>query len=123
MLFRQKVFAIVVSLLVIVGIVELVRRRKLAEEYSFLWLVTGFLLLLVTVKLDVLIFLSRLIGAEVPTNTLFIFGLIFLMLLALHFSLKFSQMASQIKNLAQEVALLQKKVEDQGQFLSGDGAR
>jgi len=113
MILRQKVFAVAVSLLIIIGIVELVRRRKLEEKYSFLWLVTGLALLLLTVKIDFLFFLSRLIGAEVPTNTLFIFGLIFLMLLCLHFSLEFSRMNQQIKNLAQSLALLERQLAEE----------
>jgi len=119
MILRQKVFAVAVSLLIIIGIVELVRRRKLEEEYSFLWLVTGLALLLLTIRIDLLVFLSRLVGAEVPTNTLFIFGLIFLMLLCLHFSLKFSRMNQQIKNLAQSLALLERKLVEERQRRTG----
>ncbi|MCM8769224.1 MAG: DUF2304 domain-containing protein [Candidatus Omnitrophica bacterium] len=112
MTLRQKVFTIVASVGIIITIVELVRRRRLAEEYSFLWIVTGLLLLVLSVRFDFLVSLSRFIGAEVPTNSLFIFALIFLVLLCLHFSLKFSQMTNQIKNLAQELSLIQMKIEE-----------
>ena len=41
MLFQQKIFAIIASVLIMLLVVELVRRRRLREEYSWLWLLTG----------------------------------------------------------------------------------
>jgi len=40
-----------------------------------------------------------------PTTTLFIFGLLFLLFLNLHFSMKLSDLSEQIKNLGQEYAM------------------
>jgi len=109
---RQKIFAIFVSFIILVGIIELVRERKLKEEYSFLWLITGFTLLLLTIKYELLVRITHFIGAVLPTTTLFLFGLLFVMLLGLHYSLKFSLMTTQIKNLAQKLALLESELEE-----------
>jgi len=104
---RLQVSVIIISLVILFGIIELVRRRKLREEYSFLWLVAGFVFLLLAIAPDIVIFISQVVGTEVPVNTLFFFGLIFLMLLCLYFSLRISSLTTQVKNLAQELALLQ----------------
>jgi len=93
------------------GIVELVRRGKLKEEYSFLWLLTGFVLFILTVRYDLLVKLTAAIGVITPVNTLFFFGLLFVIILCLHYSLKISQLATQVKTLAQKVALLEAKDE------------
>ena len=45
MFFRQKIFAVLACLAIIVFIIEMVRRRKLREEYSWLWILTGSTLL------------------------------------------------------------------------------
>jgi hypothetical protein len=108
---QQKVFSILVSVGIMVVIVELVRRRRLREEYSWLWLLTGAVLLLCVVTYTPLVFLSRLIGAVLPTTTLFLGAIVFLLLLNLQFSTRISRMSDQIKDLAQENALLRADVE------------
>ena len=112
MLFRQKIFAIVASVLIMFIVVELVRRRKLREEYSWLWLLTGGVIILLVAWYDLLIFITHLIGAVAPTTTLFIFGLLFLMLISLHYSIQISKLSHQVKEMAQQLAILRGQVED-----------
>ncbi len=114
MLFRQKIFAIVASLLIMLVVVELVRRRKLREEYSWLWLLTGGSIILLVVWYDLLLFITRLIGAIAPTTTLFIFGLLFLMLISLYYSIQISKLSYQVKEMAQQLTLLRGQLEEQG---------
>ena len=98
--------------LVFIFILDLVRRRRLREEYSWLWLLTSVSLFVLVIKSEWLVALTRLIGAVLPTTTLFIVALIFLMLLAIQFSVRISKLTNQIKNLAQENALLRDKIEE-----------
>ena len=112
MFFQQKIFAILASILIMALVVELVRRRKLREEYSWLWLVTGALIILLVVWYDFLVFITHLIGAIAPTTTLFIFGLLFLMVISLHYSIQISKLSSQVKEMAQELTLLKGQIED-----------
>jgi len=113
MLFRQKIFAIIACLLIVLLVVELVRRRKLREEYSWLWLLTGGSIILLVVWYDLLLFITHLIGAIAPTTTLFIFGLLFLMLISLHYSIQISKLSHQVKEMAQQLALIRAEVENQ----------
>jgi len=112
MLFQQKIFAIIVSVLIMLLVVELVRRRRLREEYSWLWLLTGAGLIVLTVWYDLLVMISRLIGVTLPTSTLFFFGLIFLMMVCLQFSIRISKLTNQVKDLSQEIALLRSKLRE-----------
>lgn len=109
MILQQKMFAIITSLAILITIIYLVKKGKLREEYSWLWLLTGIVILLLVLWYDLLMMLTKLIGAVVPTTTLFIFGIIFLMLIALHSAIKISLLNDQIKNLAQKVSLLEAK--------------
>jgi hypothetical protein len=102
---QQKVFALIMSAGLFLLIIELVRRRRLAEEYSVLWLLTGVVIAALVIWYDLLEWLTRLIGAVTPTTTLFIFGIIFLMLINLHYSVKITKLTSQVKNLAQKIAI------------------
>lgn len=103
---RQKIFAILVALAILIVIIDLVRRKKLKEEYSFLWILTGFTILLVVLWYDILVFLTKLIGAVLPTSTLFLLSIIFIILILLHFSIRISTLTEQIKILTQELSIL-----------------
>jgi hypothetical protein len=112
MFLHQKIFAVVASFLLMAVVVELVRRRKLREEYSWLWLLTGAVIVCLVIWYDLLVAVTHLIGAIAPTTTLFIFGLLFLMLISLHYSIQISKLSLQVKEMAQELALLRGGVED-----------
>jgi hypothetical protein len=104
---RQKVLALVVSVALLVIIVELVRRRRLREEYSFLWIATGVVIVVLALWYELLEGITRFIGAGLPTSTLFFFALVFLILVSLQFSVKITDLSKQVKNLAQRLALLE----------------
>lgn len=108
---KQQLFALFVCLLIFVLTIELVRTRRLREEYSVLWLGTSVIMFLLVLRYDWLVALTRLIGAALPTTTLFFGSIVFLMLLAVQFSIKLSKIAEQLKNLAQENALLRAELE------------
>jgi len=111
---RQKMVAIMIAISIFIIIIELVRKRKLREEYSWLWLFTGVALVILTVRYDLLVNLTHLLGAVLPTSTLFFCGLIFLMLVCIQFSIKISTLTNQVKDLVQEVTLLKS-----GELLKG----
>jgi hypothetical protein len=111
MTFHQKVFAVLASLSIFVAIVSLVRNRKLQAEYSWLWIVTGFLLILMVIWYDLLVQLTALIGAVAPTTTLFVFGIVFLIFVSLHFSIKISQLSVQVKKLTQKISILEAEID------------
>jgi len=103
---NQKLFALVVSAIVFLLIFELVRKRRLREEYSVLWLMTSVGMFVLVLKYDWLVWLTNLIGAALPTSTLFLGSIVFLMLVTIQVSIKLSRLADQVKNLSQDNALL-----------------
>jgi hypothetical protein len=109
---RQQVFALVVSVLVFVFTIEMVRRKRLREEYSVLWLCTSCAMFVLVLKYDWLVALTIAIGAVLPTTTLFFGSIIFLILIGVQFSMEISKLSDQVKNLVQDNALLRKRLED-----------
>ncbi len=109
---RQKIFALIAAIALCIFIVEMVRRRKLREEYSWLWLITSLGIIILVIWYDLLVFITEMIGAVLPTTTLFVFGLLFLFLIALHYSVKISSLTDQVRKLAQEIAILQSELEE-----------
>ena len=74
---RVELLAILGTLALLGFIVELVRRRKLAEGYSLLWLLTGVVLLVLSMWRELLHTFSRLVGVFYPPAALFLVGFIF----------------------------------------------
>ena len=108
---HQTVFALVVSLAALVFVLELVRRRRLREEYSWLWLLTAGAMVILVIWYKLLVVITRVMGAVTPLNTLLMAAVLFLFAIAVHYSMIISRLTVQVKNLAQELALLSAKVE------------
>lgn len=119
---KQKIFALLICILVFVFTIEMVRKRRLREEYSVLWLATSVIMFILVIKYDWLEGLTSIIGAGLPTTTLFIGSVIFLMLIAVQFSIKISTLSGQVKNLAQDNALLRGEIEKRQGCLPDDAA-
>jgi len=108
---QQKLFALFVSVLVFMIIVDMVRKRRLREEYSVLWLATSVIMFILILRYEWLVSLTFLIGATTTTTTLFLFTLIFLILLSVQFCIKISRLTDQVKNLSQENAIMKLEIE------------
>ena len=108
---QQQIFALITSAFIFFVVIEMVRKRQLREEYSVLWLVTSVLMFVLVLRYEWLVDLTRLIGAGLPTTTLFLGSIIFLMLLSVQFCIKISRLTDQVKNLSQENALMKAEIE------------
>ncbi len=103
---RLQVVAVVVTGLIFLAVLELVRRRYLAERYALIWMIVAGALLLLAIWTDLLSWGTDLLNIEVPANGLFLAALTVAFLLLLHFSVATSRLSEQTKILAQEVARL-----------------
>ena len=109
---HQTIFSLVTSLVAFLFVLELVRRRRLREEYSWLWLLTAGAMVVLVVWYRLLIAITHVVGAVTPLNTLLLCAVLFLFAIAVHYSVIISRLTIQVKNLAQELALLSTRVEE-----------
>jgi hypothetical protein len=109
---RVNPFAIIGSLILLFIILELIRRKYLRERYALLWIVAGGLFLLLSIKVSLLVWISNLLGFSIPSNALFFFGVLFLVLLSLGLSVITSRLAEKNRILTQKVVLLEKRITD-----------
>src|SRR3954447_23192103 len=107
---RIQVVAIVVASGLLLGILELVRQRRLLERYAIVWLLAAVVLLALAIWRDLLTDLASLIGIAYPPNALFFIAFGAILLLLLHFSIAVSRLHDQSKVLAQRVALLEEQM-------------
>ena len=103
---RTRVIAIAGSIALLVCVIELVRRRRMKEEYSVLWTLTAVTLLAMAIVPDLLSTFTTAIGAVLASSTLFFTGLIFALLMLLHFSVRISGLERSLTALVQELGLM-----------------
>ena len=108
---KIRLITIAVCIFIVVYVFELVRRRHLSEEYSMGWLITGILMLVMATWMDLLTKISNLVGSAAVTSTLFFLGILFLVVICLHFSIRISNLTSQVKKLSQWLAILNHEVD------------
>jgi hypothetical protein len=106
---RIQVVAIAASTLLLLGVLELVRQRRLLERYALLWLFSALILLALAIWRDFLETISTAVGIIYPPNALFLIAFGFVMVLLLHFSMAVSRLADQSKVLAQRLARLEER--------------
>jgi hypothetical protein len=103
---KTRIIAIAGSIALLFFIVELVRRRRLKEEYSVLWTLTALTLLVMAVLPGLLTFFTKAVGAVLASSALFFIALIFVMLMLLHFSVRISNLERNLTALVQELGLM-----------------
>jgi hypothetical protein len=104
---RIQLIAIVGSALLLLIVLELVRRKAFLERYALLWLLSAVVMLGLSLAKGVLQSVADLVGIAYPPNALFLVAFGFVLVLLLHFSLAVSRLSDQAKVLAQRMALLE----------------
>jgi hypothetical protein len=100
-----QLIAVVVSAALVAVVVDLVRRRKLTEEYSLIWLLCGAALLVLSLWKNVLDVSARWIGIYYPPAVLLLVLVFFGFIASLYFSVVISGQRRQIERLIEEVAI------------------
>ena len=111
MIDRSIVFTVGAALVALLVILELVRRRRLSEEYSLLWLGTAVVMLVLGLWRDLLHSLAALVGIYDPSNLLFLLAALFMLFIQLYFSTVITRLTQESKESAQQIALLRFELE------------
>lgn len=106
----HRVGLLVVSLTFMLLVLELVRREHLKERYALLWLAAAACGLGVGFFPGLITWTSALFGFQYLT-VFFVGSFLFLLMLVLAFTVVISKLSERNRTLAQEVALLSRRVE------------
>jgi hypothetical protein len=103
---RVELIALAISIPLLIVVLELVRRRKLTEEYSFLWILSALGLLALALKRDFLDSAARWLGVYYPPALLLLALILLVFVASLSFSVIVSRQRQQIERLIEETAIL-----------------
>jgi hypothetical protein len=110
---RIQILAIIATGVLLVVVLELVRRRRLQERYALLWLASAVFLLVLAAWRDLLAKVADLVGIAYPPNALFFLAFAAILVVLLHFSVVISRLSDQTKILAQRIAMLDERLRRQ----------
>jgi hypothetical protein len=124
--FRVEFWAILGCVVLFGALIELVRRNRLKERYSFLWFITAGVLLTLALKRDWLEDFARIAGVYYPPTALFMLLVFFMLLILIHFSTVISRLLQDKQSLTQALGILEsrvRKLEDERQDSVSPGGR
>ena len=110
---RVQLFAVAATGVLLLLVLELVRRKRLLERYALVWLGSAVVLLGLSIWRGLLEEVASFVGIFYPPTALFVIAFGFVLFLLLHFSLAVSRLTDQTKVLAQRVALLDERLRRQ----------
>jgi hypothetical protein len=108
---RTQIITALGALALAAYVLDLVRRRKLSEEYSLLWVIATVVIAALGFSTPLLTWITRTLGFMGESSTTFAFGLAFSLAMLLYLSLKLSRAGYENHALTRELALLREEVE------------
>jgi len=108
-----SIAAAVASFVLLVVVFELIRSRRLRERYALLWLLTGVVLLVLSLWRSGLNTIADWFGVTgYPPAVLFAVAVLFILLVLLDYSTVISRLSDQNTVLAQQIGLLEQRLRE-----------
>ncbi|PZR54343.1 DUF2304 domain-containing protein [Xylanimonas oleitrophica] len=105
------VFALTMCVLLVVFLLQLLRRRWIREKYAGIWIVLAVGVAVLGAFPQLAVRVSRLAGVEVPANLVFATAIVTLLVVCIQLSVGVSQLDEKVRTLTEEVAILRLQVE------------
>lgn len=103
--------AFTLALLIVVVVLDMLRRKVLREKYAALWLVVGLATLVLAAFPQLLAEIASALGVQVPSNLLFALSIVLALGVCLHLSWEISVVEDETRVLAEEAAILRADLE------------
>ena len=104
-------FVVFVAVVIALVVVFYIRRWRLREEYSLLWLFLSAALIVLTIDQGLMEWAADRLDVAYSPAVLFFLALAFVAVMLFHYSLEISRLSDQNKMLAQELGILRVRVE------------
>ena len=105
-----SIAATVASLVLLFGVLELVRRRRLREKYALLWIWTAIVLLILSLWRGLVDSVAIALGISYGPLITIAVGALFVLVVLLHYSTVISALTDRSAVLAQQVAMLEERL-------------
>lgn len=96
----------IVAILCVLGICNMVRKKKLDLRYGLIWIIVGVCIAILDFCPQLLGVITRFMGIELPINMLFFLGFCFSLIIIFGLTKTVSDLSHKVKKLSQEIAIL-----------------
>jgi predicted AlkP superfamily phosphohydrolase/phosphomutase len=104
---EQQVIGLLFGLSLLIVTIQLIRKHRLREEYSLVWLGASLAIFILIVVDPLVGILARLFAVTYAPTLILVFGILFCVVLLLSQTVTISYQANRIRDLAQSVGLLE----------------
>lgn len=109
---RIQFLAIAGSVVLLLFVLELIRRKRIRENHSLLWLFIGMVFMFFSIWRRGLEVLASLMGIAYPPTAFLLILVMALFVILIQFSIITSDLVEKNKKMAQEIGLLKEKVRE-----------
>lgn len=106
-------FAIIFSIAFIIFIINLVRKNKLDEKYSILWLFASVVILIVALFPSIITIIAQKFNVFYPPTLMLLFSIIVLGAYIVHITVVITKQNKMIVKLTQELGILKEEISKQ----------
>lgn len=107
-----RLFLIILIIGYLLIILHLLKRKQLNLKYTLLWLLSAFVMLLVTIFPQIIYNGAKLVGMASPVNLVFVLEGMFVLFILLSLTSIVSYLTNKVYRMAQTMALLEKRIYD-----------
>lgn len=116
-----EVLGVLGAVTILLTLFEMLRRHRLREKYAVIWFVLALGALVTALAPSLLTAVSDALGLQVPSNLVFFVASLVLLGLTLQHSYELGRGEERIRTLAEEVALLQLRLDELAERSADDG--
>lgn len=109
----NKMYFIIISLLCMIYVISVVRKRKFSIKESFWWMIASIAMIILSIFPYSIDWLAELFGIEYPPSLLFVFCIIFLTFINFRNSKRLAEQQEKIIELAQNISILKEKINEE----------
>lgn len=109
---RLQIVIGVILVVFMMIIINMIRKKKFDLRYALSWLAMLVVALLFDIFPGIVFGMAHLMGIDIPSNMVFFVGLILSVILIFTIAVSVSRMSNRVKKLTQELALLQKELDE-----------
>lgn len=109
---KIQAFALIASISLFFFLLYLIRKKKMKEEFSLLWLFFGIVFIVFSAWRSGLDFIAGIVGIAYPPAAMFLLFTLAFFFILIEFSTIISRLSDRNKNLTQEIGLLKMELKD-----------
>lgn len=106
----NNIYFIILSVLVILYVINIVRKKKFSIKESFWWIVASIMMLMLSIFPYSIDWIAQKIGVAYPPTLLLVACIVFLLFINFRDSKRISELQMKVVELGQELAIVKEKV-------------